>query len=305
MNKITQITRKAIFDEMRISGISYMGNGIEEQEFWGRLYPLNDLPSNDIRYVNMAGDLWQHRMMNNDWDEYWFLSDSRINLMCCSDQEFLRFLSETIHPLIRSDKQQVSELLEIYNRNLKEDEYSIQIIKTISGRGIYSGVDIKTGKYSDNRILEISEKTNILESAYLHNQLESLRIQKDVNSEYVIGQCKELIESFCKAVLEKEKGTEDIDSLDFPVLIKEVNTLLKLMPSDVSNEKKGSEIIKKILGSATTITYSINELRSLYGTGHGKRASYSGLNERHASLVLGMTTTLLLFWLETYQLMKR
>ncbi len=301
MNKITQITRKVIFDEMRLSDVFYLGKDIEEPAFWERLYPLSDMPSMDSRYPNMSGDLWQHRVNNFDWDDYWFLSDSRINMMTCSDEDFLRFLAETIHPLVRTNKEEVNTLLELYNKSLKEDGYRLQIIKTISGRGIYGGIEIKSGKHTDTIMVEVSQKIDILDSQYIHKQLDSLRIQKDTNSEYVIGQCKELIESFCKSILEK-KGVQEVDNFDFPSLIKEVNNILGLMPSNVSEEKRGSEIIKKILGSATTIAYNINELRGLYGTGHGKKASYSGLNERHANLVLGMTTTLLLFWLDTYQL---
>lgn len=270
---------------------------------WDRLYNMEDMPSMDSRFKDMAGDMWQHRVNNYDWDDYWFLNDTRINMMTCSDDEFLRFLSETLHPLVRIDKDEIASLLKIYDTNLKADGYKLVVVKTISGRAIYGGVEIKSGKYTDEIIVKISEKLSILDSEYIIKQLDSLRIQTGIDSEKVIGECKELIESFCKAILEKE-GYKEVDKYDFPDLVKETNEVLDLMPKKVSNKKRGSDIIKGILGSITNITYKVNELRGLYGSGHGKKASYSGLNERHASLVLGLTTTLLLFWVETYEMKK-
>jgi hypothetical protein len=57
--------------------ISWCGR-LSEPDFLARLYDLDKLPSHDGRFDSMAGDIWQHRENNLDWDEDWVFSDSRI-----------------------------------------------------------------------------------------------------------------------------------------------------------------------------------------------------------------------------------
>ncbi|MCG3881794.1 hypothetical protein [Psychrobacter submarinus] len=46
MNKITQITRRHIFDAMQVEGIDWAGR-LDETAFLSRLYDLEDIPSTD------------------------------------------------------------------------------------------------------------------------------------------------------------------------------------------------------------------------------------------------------------------
>ena len=58
--KISQITRKDLFDAIIVEGIKWSGS-LEEPEFLSRLYDLQSLPSTDNRFTDAAGDIWQHR----------------------------------------------------------------------------------------------------------------------------------------------------------------------------------------------------------------------------------------------------
>ena len=219
MNKITQITRKAIFDEIRMGGLFYIPQEISEVEFWGRLYNLQELPSSDRRYKNMAGDMYQHRINNLDWDDYWFLSNSSINIMGCPDIDFLKFLSETLHPLVMSNEEEIEKLLTIYNKHLTCDSFEITIIQTISGKKIYGGVLINNkDKLTSCLHNDLLNKKDYLNSEYLNAQIDSMRIYASSSPEQAIGLSKEIIESFCKAVLENEGETE-VNKFDFPTLI--------------------------------------------------------------------------------------
>jgi hypothetical protein len=114
LNTITAITRRNIFDFIQAEGIWYAGR-LEEQDFLSRMFDLNKLPSKDNRYDNMSGDLWQHRINNpNDWPDDWVFSDERLSLLNCNDSNFLQFLSEMIHPIVRADSTEVSKLLQIF-----------------------------------------------------------------------------------------------------------------------------------------------------------------------------------------------
>ena len=94
--RISEITRKDIFDAIRIEKIGWWGR-LEEGEFLSRLYDLSQLPSTDARYTDASGDIWKHRVANDDWEDDWVFSDDRFSLNRGDDEILLRFLCETIH----------------------------------------------------------------------------------------------------------------------------------------------------------------------------------------------------------------
>ena len=100
--KISQITRKDLFDAIIVEGIKWSGS-LEEPEFLSRLYDLQSLPSTDNRFTDAAGDIWQHRINNWDWEDHWVFYDRRFQLMNGDDEILLRFLAESVHPVVRPD----------------------------------------------------------------------------------------------------------------------------------------------------------------------------------------------------------
>lgn len=67
-NRVTDITRRHISDEMTIGKLWYHGNQAEP-DFLARIFDLKSLPSRDYRYTNAYDDIYQHMVNNNDWDE--------------------------------------------------------------------------------------------------------------------------------------------------------------------------------------------------------------------------------------------
>lgn len=51
--------------------------------------------------------------------------DSRLNLLHAPDEEFLRFLCETVHPVVRPSLAEAQELVMGYNERLGEDGWEI------------------------------------------------------------------------------------------------------------------------------------------------------------------------------------
>ncbi len=85
----------------------------------------------------MAGDIWQHRVINPlDWPDNWFVSDSRLSLLDGPDDSFLRFLYETVHPVIRDAPDQSADAVAEYNDHLQHDGWELFVAKTISGRPV-------------------------------------------------------------------------------------------------------------------------------------------------------------------------
>ena len=98
---------------------------MSEIDFLKRLYSLEELPSYDQRYKNALEDIWQHTQNNCDYEGNWVFDDVRFKLKEGTDAQFLNFLCEMLHPLVRPDKNEVKEILSISNDWLGVDGYEL------------------------------------------------------------------------------------------------------------------------------------------------------------------------------------
>ena len=110
---------------------------LDELDFLRRLYKLESLPSHDDRYKDALGDFIQHRINNYDWDDDWIFGDDRFGLVGSGDDHFLRFLAETVHPEVRSEREEVQTIVALYNEHLRLDGYELFHQSTISGRPVF------------------------------------------------------------------------------------------------------------------------------------------------------------------------
>ncbi|MGO9452247.1 MAG: hypothetical protein ACLQDV_14565 [Candidatus Binataceae bacterium] len=172
-NEISEVTRRAIFDYLSASHANWTGR-LDELDFLARLYDLTALPSTDGRMRNAAGDIHQHRINWRDWEDDWVFYDSRFNLLHVPDTDFLRFLSETVHPVVRPDSDEARALVEVYNRELSADDWSLVEIKQLSGRPVFGPkkighrvelFDEPTGwQKVDRQLQELRHRLNTAES---------------------------------------------------------------------------------------------------------------------------------------------
>lgn len=298
-NKITQITRRNIFDFIQVEGFWWAGR-LEEADFLSRIFDLENMESDDGRFPNAAGDIWQHRVNNpNDWEDNWIFCDSRFNLLGCDDSLFLNFLCEMIHPLVRVDSSHVNKLLQIFNDNLKEDSFEIIEKTRISGKPIFVGRLKITGKESiQKKGVDIKK---LLNADYVSQQINLMESSIENSPHISIGLAKELIETCCKSIFDERNEFYD-KKWDLPKLMKETTKLLKLTPDDIPNEARAASSIKQILGSLSSVVQGIGEVRNEYGSGHGKDGKFIGLQPRHAKLAVGAASTLAIYLLETHEI---
>ena len=301
LNKISQITRRNIFDFIQVEEFWWSGR-LEESDFLSRMFDLENMESNDSRFPNAAGDIWQHRVNNpSDWDDNWIYNDERFNLLNCDDSQFLNFLCEMIHPLVRAKSSEVNKLLQIFNDNLKQDNFEIVEKTRISGKPIFVGRIQIAGKESIEKKGQVIKQ--ILNADYVSQQINLMESSIE-NSPYIsIGLAKELIETSCKSIFDERNKIYD-KNWDLPKLMKETTKLLKLTPNDITNEAKAASSIKQILGSLSSVVQGIGEVRNEYGSGHGKDGNFKGLQPRHAKLAVGAASTLAIYLLETHELKK-
>lgn len=166
------------------------------------------------------------------------------------------------------------------------------------------GFEWQDGKFIDSvstpGLDDLSSITKPFEWHHLALQIQRMKESVAVDPSLAIGTAKELIETVCKTILD-ERGVIITNTPEIPLLTKTVLTELSLVPEGIEDEKRGSDIIKAILRSLGTIGNNLAQLRSLYGTGHGKNAKNLALQSRHAKLAVGTAATFVTFLFETHQ----
>lgn len=294
-NEVSRYNRQNIIDGLSIHNISWHGR-LDEISFLSRIYDLEKLPSFDSRFTTASQDIWQHRVNNFDWEDDWVFTDKRFDLLSCKTEVFLRFLCETVHPVIRPDKSEAIKIVSHYNNQLRKDGWQLAEEELIAGQPRYVSKRLDSNTKSVNRAKSVADA---LDAGSMRREIERLERAIETDPALAIGTSKDLIESCCKTIL-KRCSIDYSNNDDLPALVKKVTKELKLVPDNISDEAKGAEKIKLILRNLAALTQYIAELRSLYGSGHGKDGKFTGLTPRHARLAAGTATVFIDFLTETF-----
>jgi hypothetical protein len=296
-NKISELTRRDIIDFINLESVNWAGR-LEETEFLSRIYNLKQMRSEDSRFQDALGDIWQHRINNYDWDDDWVFYDTRFNLLSGDDDALLRFLSEMLHPAVRPNMDEVWSLYENINVYLKRDGFQLVEVRRMSGKPIFEGRPFEN---IDNPAIQAAKGClTVIDESYLIQQIQRMESGIENDPDLAIGTAKEFIETICKTIIMKRTG-DCPENAKMNQLVRQVAELLSLTPKGIPDEAKAADTIKKILGSLSAITHGMAELRNTYGTGHGKKAGTKGLSPRHAKLVVGMASALAIFLWDTHQ----
>ena len=241
-HRIARTTRRDILDVLALEKIAWAGE-LTEDEFLARLWDLNALPSHDVRFKTAARDIYQHRVLNPaDWDDDWLFSDSRFDLTGGSDEVFLKFLCETVHPRVRSDTTESATIVSTYNELLEGTGWEIHSSRLLG----------KMPLYEARRVLSRAEPIDLnafhllSNPEVLHSHLRRIDAGLAADPASAIGSSKELVESLCKMILDDygvPHGTKD-GLLD---LYKKVADALKLKAEAVPQGARGSEAAQRAL----------------------------------------------------------
>jgi len=292
MNAISEVTRRGLFDELRMTQVNWSGR-LGESDFLGRVFDLTSLPSRDHRYSDMAGDIFQHRERNLDWPDDWVFDDSRLNLLRCDDEVLLRFLCEIIHPIVRSDEKQAQQLVETFNRHLAVDGFEIVPRTMISGRAVYAAR--ARGNTPAAITSDVRRVANALSSDQVFAQITRIETSITADPALAIGSAKEFVETLCKGIL-TAKGEVLLGSETLPQLVKRVRTVLGLELDGATGDT-----VKRMLSALATLTQGVAELRGQLGSGHGHHPSTAQPSPTVARLAVGAATTLGVFLFDLYE----
>ncbi|MEN2749492.1 abortive infection family protein [Sphingomonas sp. NPDC019816] len=295
-DRVRRQTRQNIIDGLRIDQVAWCGT-LDDVDFLARLYSLDTLPSYDSRYKDAAGDIYQHRVNNFDWGEDWVYDDARFGLSSGPDEVFLRFLCETVHPVVRPDKDEAIRLVAQYNDQLRQDGWELVEEERIAGRPRF--VARRAGLAGGRSVSRARTVADALDAGWMQKEIERLEVAVEADPALAIGTAKDLVETCCKSILTRQ-GVTFSKTVTLPELTKLLTKELKLVPEGIPDEAKGAEAIRLLLRNLTTITQYLSEIRSLYGSGHGRDGRHRGLEPRHARLAVGAAVAFIDFVSDTY-----
>lgn len=298
--EISQYTRRDIFDLLGHGEFHWSGN-LDEVAFLARIFPLTQMPSTDSRpeFSTASADIRQHRINNCDWDDDWVFHDPRFNLASCPDKQFLEFLVQTIHPKVRTPKI-ATAMARKYNEML--GPYGYEFYPISNGNSLDAGHPAYSWRTASVRSTEIAA---LLDSATIANKevmrRELDRVQMTIMSEpdAAIGECKNLLETLLKTILEEAGSQYGRD--DLPSLYRATASTLGL--ESIPASTKASEGVRKSLRAMTTIVQSIAEIRNEIGDHHGS-TSPSPAEPRHARLVLNSAIAVTEYLLDSLEIWR-
>jgi hypothetical protein len=297
-NKVTEVTRRAIIDYLSV-GRHWSGR-MQEDDFLGRIYDLKRMPTTDYRpgYDNAAKDIWKHRVMNSDWPDDWVFTDDRFDLLFGPDQPFLKFIAETVHPVVRPDTEDALAMVAEYNSLLTIDGWEIYPAREISGKPVFG-----YRRVVDNSQPHLDQAKRVAERLsghYVAQQVRRLQEAADTDTELAIGTAKEFLETICKTIL-SERGAAPAKNEDLPALVRATIKSLQVVPPGIVDQSQSEKTITVLLNNLGSIGQQLAEMRNQFGTGHGRTTGHVGLQKRHARLAIGAAATLAGFLYECHE----
>ena len=191
-----------------------------------------------------------------------------------------------------TDPSHVTRALHVFERLL--DGFTGQALRPLRNALRRDGYQLDTGGEITRLRPEpvvLGSMADLRDPAAIMDNLD--RIQRAIGTDpaQAIGSAKELIESTAKTVL-LERGLPLHEHDDLPALVRQAQQALDLHPSAATPGPDGSDAVKRILGSVTSLAIGVAELRNRgYATGHGAGSARVGLHARHAQLAVNAAIT--------------
>lgn len=185
--KIQEITRRLIIDELIMHGC--ITGQMSVSDFVQRVYPkAREMPTTDWRFgmKTAIDDIHQHMDNNNDW-EFEHLFCSYLDLLHVDDKDFIYFLEQYVHPIIRrfhitEELERIefgTECLDSINKYLRSDGYELVSTGQIGDKIIYSVKCVNPGVQGSikNIIFASKYKPEIVLEDALNNDIKIVKNQ--------------------------------------------------------------------------------------------------------------------------------
>jgi hypothetical protein len=287
---ISEVTRRAIFDELRVGQIAWYGR-LSEPDFLSRLYDLSSLPSHDGRFDSMAGDIWQHRENNLDWDADWVFTDGRLDLIGTGDEAFLRFLCEMIHPVVRPDSNEAKTLVAAFNKHLVADGFELVEGKPISGRPTFLAWHRGSGAVTLPDPIHVGDLLSDEYVRELSSKCDSRLASKDLDGAVTVA--RTLLEAILSELESRLAGSKGKYGGDLPKQFKQVTRLLRMDEQRPDLDDRFKDVIRGLV----MVANGLAPLRNKMSDGHAREHKPA---PHHARLVVNAAKTVASFLVESY-----
>lgn len=139
--EISQENKKEIFNILVKSETDFLGNHHNNWinnnfEFLKSIWDISTMPSEDSRYPNASGDIYQHMINNDDWDlEYLFT----VRLKIYEDTKvFIKFIETVVSPIYRKDEDDILLYVIQVNNILSRDKLQLALFDyNETGKPVY------------------------------------------------------------------------------------------------------------------------------------------------------------------------
>lgn len=118
---------------------NYLGRYSEDDgfiSFYGKIWPLEEMPSTDDRFKTADRDIYQHMVNNDDW-EFNYLVYEYLNLLDGADIYFVTFLELVVSPEVRFDKDEIIYYVTLINDVLKIEGIQLGVISYFEELPVY------------------------------------------------------------------------------------------------------------------------------------------------------------------------
>jgi len=236
--------------------------------------------------------------MNSDWSDDWVFTDGRFDLLYGPDEPFLKFLAETVHPVVRPDTAECEKMIAEYNAPLAADGCEIHAVKEISGKPVFG-----YSRAIDSARSHLQAAARVAAALSGHQVAQQVRrmqgaVEKD--PDLAIGTAKEFLETLCKTIL-NERGGAVSKNENFPALVKSTVKSLSVVPKSIAAQPQSEKTVTILLGNLGSIGHPLAEMRNQSGTGQGRSTDHVGLEKKHAKLAVGAAATLAVVLYECHE----
>lgn len=173
--RLSPLTRQRIFAYLASIDLSPK---LQPCEAIGPIWPLQDMPSEDYRCLNLASEIQQHMILNDDWDSQDLLA--RLGVQDCSERRLFDLIERLSHPLCREGEEQDS-YVRTMNEILHCEGLELRPVAEMSGHTIYEIASADRGVVGKARNIIFAAngpKPEIVLPDALNNELRIVKNQK-------------------------------------------------------------------------------------------------------------------------------
>ena len=285
-NSVSEVTRRAIFDEWRKPGRWWAGR-LSETEFLTRFCK----PDVNRHFEGLIRNVWQHRIANADWDDDWVFDDRDLNLLNAADDFFLSFFCQTVHPVARPDESEAKSLVALLNGHLAADRWQIVGTSTISGKTVY---EAKRRAAAHVEFTAASIQADVLTNEYIHElagKTES-RLQSE-DFEGAITTARTMLEAVLVELELRISGKRGDYKGDLPRQFKQVSKCLRMDDERPDLDDRFKDVIRGLV----MVANGLAPLRNKMSDGHARERKPA---PHHARVVVNAAKTVAAFLVESY-----